>query len=180
MSELSTGQFAKLHQVTLKHVNSKMKRLGIAGRKDNLDKRLTILTDDEQALLLPHVVANRKQPKPEPIAEVIGEFIEVETIAPFTNTVLDFHVADNSSEISAIREDSKNLALQTASNFAGLRSATIKRVRAQARQDAAIAMQVYQSEFQSVLNEDSATVYGTSTTTTATTSTTVKKSVGQS
>jgi hypothetical protein len=179
MSELSTGEFAKLHGCTLKHVNAKMKKLEITGRKSDLDKRLTLLTDEEQAALLPYILANRKQIEPEPIADVVGEFVE-EPTEPFQNTALTFHVQNRDSEISALRQDAKTIAIQTRGNFAAFRQAQLDKIRRQARRDAGEALTVYQSEYQAVINEDLGEFYGVDSAQPATTSTTVKKSVGQS
>jgi hypothetical protein len=179
MAELSTGEFAKLHKCTLKHVNAKMKKLEITGRKSDLDKRLTILTDDEQAALEPYINANRKVIESKPIAEIDGEFVEEPTEA-FQNTALSFHVQDRESEISALRQDGKTIAAQTSNNFLAYRTAQLERVRAQARRDAGEVVMVYQSEFQAVLTEDLGEVFGTDSAQAVTTSTTVKKSVGQS
>ena len=181
MSELSTGEFAKLHRCTLKHVNAKMKKLEIAGRKSDVDKRLTILTDEEQADLEPYINANRKstEPEPEPIANVVGEFVE-EPIEPFQNTALSFHVQDRETEILALRQDAKTIATQTSNNFAAFRNAQLDRIKAQARRDASEVISVYQSEFQAVLTEDLGEVYGTDLAKPTTSSATVKKSVGQS
>ena len=183
MAELSTGEFAKLHQCTLKHVNAKMKKLEIAGRKSDVDKRLTILTDEEQADLEPYINANRKstepEPEPEPIADVVGEFVE-EPIEPFQNTALSFHVQDRETEILALRQDAKTIATQTSNNFAAFRNAQLDRIKAQARRDASEVISVYQSEFQAVLTEDLGEVYGTDLAKPATPSATLKKLVGQS
>lgn len=179
MSELSTGEFAKLHQCTLKHVNAKMKKLEITGRKSDLDKRLTILTDDEQAELEPYINANRKPIEPEPIADVVGELIDDEPIEPFQNTALSFHVQDRESEILALRQDAKTIATQTSNNFLGFRNAQLNRIKAQARRDASEVVNAYQTEFQAVLTEDLGEIYGTDTAKPATPSTTLKKSVGQ-
>jgi hypothetical protein len=182
MAELSTGQFAAQCGCTLKHVNQKMVKIGITGVKSDFDKRLTMLNDEEQAELLPHINANRKRIEPEPIepiAEVTGEIVE-EPTEPFQNTALSFHVQDRESEISAFRQDAKSIALQNQSNFSAFRTAQLERVRAQARRDAGELVSVYQSEFQAVLNEDLGAVYGVDTTQNVTPSTTVKKQVGQS
>ena len=117
MAELSTGEFAKLHQCTLKHVNAKMKSASITGCKSVFDKRLTLLTEEEQAQLEPYINANRKQTEPEPIADVVGELIDDEPIEPSKNTALTFHVADQDAEILAIRQDTSAIATQTKSNF---------------------------------------------------------------
>ena len=183
MPELSTGEFAKLHGCTLKHVNAKMKKLGITGRKSDLDKRLTILTDDEQAELEPFINANRKPIEPEPIAHIDGELMDgepIEPIEPFKNTALSFHVQDRESEILALRQDAKSIALQTSGNFLAFREAQLNKIRAQARRDAGEVASVYQSEFQAVLNEDLGEFYGVDSVEPATPSTTVKKQVGQS
>lgn len=179
MAELSTGEFAKLHQCTLKHVNSKMKLASITGCKSVFDKRLTLLTDEEQAQLEPYVNANRKPTKPEPIADVVGELIDDEPIEPFQNTALSFHVQDRESEILALRQDAKSIATQTSNNFLGFRNAQLNRIKAQARRDASEVVNAYQTEFQAVLTEDLGEIYGVDTAKPATPSTTLKKSVGQ-
>ena len=180
MSELSTGDFAKLHGCTLKHVNAKMKLAGITGCKSVFDKRLTLLTDEEQAELEPYVNANRRQTKPEPIADVVGELVDDEPIEPFQNTALTFHVQDRETEILALRQDAKTIATQTSNNFTAFRNAQLERIKAQARRDASEVISVYQSEFQAVLTEDLGEVYGSDLAKPTTSSATVKKSVGQS
>ena len=180
MAELSTGEFAKLHQCTLKHVNAKMKIASITGCKSVLDKRLTMLSEQEQAELEPYINANRKQTEPEPIADVVGELVEEGPIEPFQNTALTFHVQDRESEILALRQDAKTIATQTQGNFVSFRQANLDKVRMLARRDAGEALSVYQSEFQAVLNEDLGEVYGVDSAELATPSTTVKKQVGQS
>ena len=180
MAELSTGEFAKLHQCTLKHVNAKMKKLEIPGRKSDLDKRLTILTDDEQAQLEPYINANRKQTEPEPIADVVGELIDDEPIEPSKNTALTFHVADQDAEILAIRQDTSAIATQTKSNFSAFQAAQIEKIRARARRDAGEVVNAYQAEYQAVLNEDLTMVYGIDAVKPTTPSATLKKLVGQS
>ena len=178
MAELSTGEFAKLHQCTLKHVNAKMKSASITGCKSVFDKRLTLLTEEEQAKLEPYINANRKQTEPEPIADVVGEFVE-EPIEPFQNTALSFHVQDRETEILALRQDAKSIATQTQGNFASFRQANLDKIRMLAQRDAGEALSVYQSEYQAVLNEDLGKVYGVDLAKPATSSTTLKKSVGQ-
>jgi hypothetical protein len=179
MAELSTTEFAELHGCSPKHVNAKMKIKKIKGTKSLLDRRVTLLTDEEQAELEPLINANRKRTKPEPIADVVGEFVEDEA-KPFENTALSFHIEDRESEILALRQDAKTIATQTRGNFALFRQANLDRVRALARRDAGEALTVYQSEYQAVLTEDLGEVYGVDSAQAVTTSTTVKKSVGQS
>ena len=181
MPELSTGEFAKLHGCTLKHVNAKMKLASITGCKSILDKRLTMLTDEEQAELEPYVNANRKQTKPEPVQEVLGELIEdEEPIEASTNTALSFYVADQDAEILAIRQDTMTIASQTNSNFSAFQAAQLEQIKAKARRDAGQLVNAYQSEFQTVLNEDLTAVYGVDTAEPAKKSRTGKKSVGKS
>ena len=182
MPELSTGEFAKLHGCTLKHVNAKMKLAGITGCKSILDKRLTMLSEQEQAELEPYVNANRKQTKPEPVQEILGELVEdeEEPIEESTNTALSFYVADQDAEILAIRKDTMTIANQTSNNFSAFQAAQLERIRAKARRDAGQLVNAYQSEFQTVLNEDLTGVYGVDTAEPAKKSKTGKKSVGRS
>ena len=182
MPELSTGEFAKLHGCTLKHVNAKMKLASITGCKSVLDKRLTMLNEEEQAILEPYVNANRKSTKPEPVEEIAGEFVDddeaIEEVS--TNTALSFYVADQDANVLAIRQDTMAIANQNRDNFSAFQYANLERIKAKARRDAGELVNAYQSELQTVLNEDLTAVYGVDTAKPATKSKTVKKSVGKS